>query len=100
MAAYLSTPGLPCGFRFELEEPMSVARQVGIWQRDRLIQTVDPLGDDAGGPSRVLFVINWAAYGCFYVDEAIPSEESARANGQMLVDAFLDEAGKLTLYHP
>lgn len=83
---------------FALEDPERIAEVV----RDLIVRgTVSVfrlarLSDDDGPPER--YVVNWASIPQISITTAAPELDELEANRIMLVNAFLSEAGEVSLY--
>ncbi len=98
MAAYVSSPELTFGFLFALEDPERIAEQVRdlIERRAVSVFRLAHMSGSDGPPER--YVVNWAAIPQISVTTTAPDSEQLRAERIMLVNAFLDEQGAISLY--
>ena len=98
MPAYVSSPELTFGFLFALEDPQRIADVVRDLMERRAVSVfrLARLSDDDGPPQR--YVVNWAAIPQISITTSAPDEAELRANGIMLVSAFLGEGGEVAMY--
>ncbi|RMI32734.1 hypothetical protein [Nocardia stercoris] len=97
MAAYVSSPELTFGFLFALEDPERIAevvRQLIERKTVSVFRLAHVSGAD-GPPER--YVVNWAAVPQVSVTTTAPAPEEVRGR-IMLVNAFLDGEGGISLY--
>ncbi|TSD99979.1 hypothetical protein FOS14_09105 [Skermania sp. ID1734] len=98
MPAYVSSPELTFGILFALEEPDRIADVVKslIDRKAVSIYKLANLSDGSGPPER--YVVNWASVPQITITTKAPDASELHATGTMLVNAFMDEAGDVTLY--
>ncbi|MFF0493663.1 hypothetical protein ACWDSJ_26710 [Nocardia sp. NPDC003482] len=98
MAAYVSSPELTFGFLFALEDPERIAEVVRNLMERRAVSVfrLAHMSGTDGPPER--YVVNWAAIPQISVTTTAPDQDQLRANRIMLVNAFLDEEGSVSLY--
>ncbi|MFC8042776.1 hypothetical protein [Nocardia sp. NPDC057353] len=98
MPAYVSSPELTFGFLFALEDPERVADVVRNLVVGKTVSVfrLARLSDDDALPER--FVVNWAAIPQINVTTEAPEPDRLRADGILLVNAFLGENGDVSLY--
>ncbi|HLS76117.1 MAG TPA: hypothetical protein VK083_04920 [Nocardia sp.] len=98
MPAYVSSPELTFGFLFALEDPERIAEVVRdlIVRKTVSVFRLARLSDDDGPPER--YVVNWATIPQINITTSAPDPGDLRAEGIMLVNAFLGEGGEVSLY--
>ncbi|MBB5918886.1 hypothetical protein BJY24_007798 [Nocardia transvalensis] len=98
MSAYVSSPELTFGFLFALEDPERIAEVVRDLMERRTVSVfrLAHVSGTAGPPER--YVVNWAAIPQISITTAAPESEELLAARTMLVNAFLDDQGGVSLY--
>ncbi|WP_167837530.1 hypothetical protein [Nocardia altamirensis] len=98
MPAYVSSPELTFGFMFALEDPERIGEVVRtlILRKTVSVFRLARLSDDDGPPER--YVVNWAVIPQISITTQVPDQDDLRAQGTMLVNAFLSEDGEVSLY--
>ncbi|WP_280365176.1 hypothetical protein [Nocardia wallacei] len=98
MSAYVSSPELTFGFLFALEDPERIAEVVRNLMERRTVSVfrLAHVSGTAGPPER--YVVNWAAIPQISITTEAPDGEQLLAARTMLVNAFLDDEGAVSLY--
>ncbi|GAB2709772.1 hypothetical protein GCM10027089_36600 [Nocardia thraciensis] len=98
VSAYVSSPELTFGFLFALEDPERIAEVVRNLMERRTVSVfrLAHVTGAAGPPER--YVVNWAAIPQISITTAAPEPDELLANRTMLVNAFLDDEGGVSLY--
>lgn len=98
VSAYVSSPELTFGFLFALEDPERIAEVVRNLMERRTVSVfrLAHVSGTAGPPER--YVVNWAAIPQISITTAAPDGEELLAARTMLVNAFLDDEGAVSLY--
>nr|WP_221333827.1 hypothetical protein [Nocardia transvalensis] len=86
------------GFLFALEDPERIAEVVRDLMERRTVSVfrLAHVSGTAGPPER--YVVNWAAIPQISITTAAPESEELLAARTMLVNAFLDDQGGVSLY--
>ncbi|MBF6172010.1 hypothetical protein [Nocardia blacklockiae] len=98
MSAYVSSPELTFGFLFALEDPERIAEVVRNLMERRTVSVfrLAHVSGTSGPPER--YVVNWAAIPQISITTDAPDSAELLAARTMLVNAFLDDEGAVSLY--